>query len=131
MKNYKQTSDLVYFVNTLNYLLAKNIKTNRSASKLKKFIVQINETVFDHLKDKFKLNGRFKFCDSFIDYFHLVYFDYLNSSDFNEIDKLSVQLRLHQKRKVDIHDSKNNLYEVISPKFLTVKFLVTEKKRKV
>ena len=131
MKNCKTTSDLTFFVNFLNYMLAKNIKTNKKSSKLKKFIIQVNDSVFDHLKEKFKLNGRFKICESFIDYFNLIHFDFLNSTDVNEIDKLSVQLRLHHKRKINIHDSKNNLYEVTSPKFLTIKFLVIENKRKV
>jgi len=131
MKNNRLTNDLSFFVNTLNYMLAKNIKTNKRASNWKKFILQVNDNVFDHLKKKFKLNGRFKICEKFIDNFHLIHFDFLNSSDVNEIDKCSVQLRLHQKRKINIHDSKNNLYEIISPKFLTIKFLVIETKRKV
>ena len=129
MKNFKTTKDLAYFVRSLNYMLARNIKTHKRGSKLKRIIVQVPETVFEHLKEKFNLNGRFKICESFIDYFSLIHFDFLNSSDVNEIDKSSVELRLHQKRKVNIRDSKNNIYEIISPKFLSVKFLVLEKKR--
>jgi hypothetical protein len=92
MENNRLTNDLSFFVNTLNYMLAKNIKTNKRASNWKKFILQVNDNVFDHLKKKIKLNGRFKICEKFIDNFHLIHFDFLNSSDVNEIDKCSVQL---------------------------------------
>jgi hypothetical protein len=109
-------------------MLAKNIKTRKRSSKFKRVIVQVSDNVYEHLKQNFNLNGRFKTCESFIDHFDIVYFDFLNSSDFNEIDKLSVELRLHQKRKINIHDSENNLHAFFSPKYLSMKFLVSEKK---
>ncbi len=129
MKN-KTTSELVYFLSTLNWILAKNIKTNKRSSKLKKVIVQVTDSVFCHLQDKFNLNGRYKTCDNFIDYFNLVNIDYINSIDYNEIDKESVELRLHQKRKIIIHDSKENSHEFLSPKFVSIKFSISEKKER-
>jgi hypothetical protein len=125
------TSELVYFLTTLNNMLAKSIKTNKRSSKFKRVIVQVTDNVYDHLKQKFNLNGRYKIYETFIDHFNLVNFDFLNSSDFNEIDKLTVELRLHQKRKITIHDSQDNLHDFFSPKFLSMKFFVSEKKRKI
>lgn len=112
------------YVNQLNYEVLKNLNNSIKSTAFKKGKIVISASWADKLRQRYKINGRFKTVNDFLVDHSIITRRFYSKSNYSEIVNGSFQIRIANHRKVKYIDQNlDTKYLCLSSKFLCFKFV--------
>lgn len=115
--------------NEINFNIIKRLKSHRKSSQFKSFKIKLDNILYKLIKDKYKLNCRYKSNYQFIEDHGIVQQRFINQEDFCQIDKNNFEINISIGKTIKYLDDKLQEKKIKESPTIGIRFCVEKCKR--